>query len=141
MSNTANTTVKSRRQTMQRRAIIGALESAGGPLTPQEILERASSEHAGLGLATVYRNLNLLQAEGTVSTVHLPGEPARFEPAAGSHGHHHHFRCDHCSGVFALDQACPVEVLEGVMLPGGFRVQGHSLTFYGVCPACQPDVR
>ncbi len=134
----STTTAKSRRHTMQRRAIIGALESAGGPLTPHEILERASNEHAGLGLATVYRNLNLLQAEGTVSTVHLPGEPARFEPAGEGRGHHHHFRCDHCSGVFALDQACPVEVLEGVTLPGGFQVQGHSLTFYGMCPGCQP---
>jgi Fur family ferric uptake transcriptional regulator len=123
-----------KRQTAQRRAIIKALKEAPGPLTPQEVLERAGQLHQGLGLATVYRNLNSLAAAGDVIAVHLPNEATRYEPAG--RGHHHHFRCERCEGVFELGASCPVAVLEGVTLPGGFKVEHHELTLYGLCPQC-----
>src|SRR5690606_12853046 len=81
-------------RTSQRRAILQALEEAQGPLTPQEVLERAAAYHASLGLATVYRNLNSLAERGAVSVVHLPNESARYERAR--HEHHDHFSCDLC---------------------------------------------
>lgn len=124
------------RQTTQRRAIREVLEQAAGPLTPQEILERASRDLTSLGLATVYRNLNSLLDAGEVKAVHLPGDPARFEPARAQH--RHHFRCEGCAAVFVIDEPCPVQGLEGVTLPGGFKVAGHALTLYGTCPDCQP---
>lgn len=123
------------RQTIQRRAILQALDEAAGPLTPQEVLEQASRHHEALGLATVYRNLNALEAHGDVVAVHLPNESARYERAG--RGHHHHFRCDVCGRVSVLHATCPVAVLEGVTLPGGFEVRGHALTLYGVCPDCR----
>lgn len=128
-----------KRQTVQRRAILDALERAPGPLTPQEVLDAARETHAGLGLATVYRNLSTLEEAGDIIPVHLPGESARFE--VSGRGHHHHFRCEHCHGVFELHTTCPVAVLEGVTLPGGFAVKGHELTLYGVCPQCQTQSR
>lgn len=124
-----------KRQTAQRRAILNVLEHAPGPLTPQEVLDAARMAQAGLGLATVYRNLSTLEAAGEVIPVHLPGESARFEVAG--RGHHHHFRCEQCRAVFELNATCPVAVLEGVTLPGGFAVKHHDLTLYGLCPSCQ----
>lgn len=123
-----------KRQTAQRRAILDALTHAPGPLTPQEVLDAARTAHAGLGLATVYRNLSVLEAAGEVVPVHLPGESARFEVAG--RGHHHHFRCESCRGVFEFTTTCPVAGLEGVTLPGGFRVRHHELTLYGLCSSC-----
>jgi Fur family transcriptional regulator, ferric uptake regulator len=127
------------RRTSQRRAIIRALEDAPGPLTPQEVLARASEHHPSLGLATVYRNLNTLEAAGEVMPVHLPNESRRYE--VSNRGHHHHFRCDRCDRVFELATTCPVAVLEGVTLPGGYEVRGHALTLYGTCPDCRPPTR
>lgn len=124
-----------KRQTSQRRAIMSALETAPGPLTPQEVLELASEDQRTLGLATVYRNLGSLEEAGEVVAVHLPGDTTRYEPAG--RGHHHHFRCERCDGVFELTTSCPVAIPEGVTLPGGYRVYHHELTLYGVCPACQ----
>ncbi len=124
-----------KRQTSQRRAILQVLEHAPGPLTPQEVFELASKEQASLGLATVYRNLGNLEANGEVIAVHLPGESTRYEPAGRDH--HHHFRCECCEGIFELEAKCPVAVLEGVTLPGGFMVKDHELTLYGLCPNCQ----
>ncbi len=124
-----------KRQTAQRRAILDTLAHAPGPLTPQEVLNAARSVHAGLGLATVYRNLSTLEAAGEIIPVHLPGESARFE--VSGRGHHHHFSCETCGGVFELTSSCPVAVLEGVTLPGGFAVKHHELTLYGLCPECR----
>jgi Fur family ferric uptake transcriptional regulator len=123
------------RQTVQRRAILQALDEASGPLTPSEVLERAAHHHNALGLATVYRNLNALEAHGEVVAVHLPNESTRFELAG--RGHHHHFRCEACGRVFELHATCPVAVLQGVTLPGGFEVRDHALTLYGLCPDCR----
>lgn len=122
------------RTTAQRRAILETLETAPGPLTAREVHRKARLEHAGLGLATVYRNLNRLAEEGDVVEVHLPGETTRFEPAG--RGHHHHFRCRSCGRVFELAGGCPIPPLEGATLPGGFRVEHHDLTLYGLCSTC-----
>jgi len=123
------------RRTSQRRAILQALDEAPGPLTPHQVLERAGAIQGSLGLATVYRNLATLEEAGEIVAVHLPNETRRYEPAG--RGHHHHFRCDACEGVFELATTCPVAVLEGVTLPGGYEVRGHALTLYGLCPRCR----
>jgi Fur family transcriptional regulator, ferric uptake regulator len=123
------------RNTNQRRAILHALQNAPGPLTPQEVLERAQDDSEHLGLATVYRYLNALSEQGDIIAVHLPNDAPRYEMAG--RGHHHHFRCETCGKVFELEGSCPVAVLEGVTLPGGFKVQGHELTLYGRCSSCQ----
>ena len=103
-------------------------------MTPQEVLAAALETQAGLGLATVYRNLNALESQGDIVSVHLPNDSTRYEPAG--RGHHHHFRCDNCEQVFELNASCPVRGLEGVTLPGGFKVENHELTLYGTCPNC-----
>ena len=126
-----------KRQTAQRRAILDTLHHAPGPLTPQEVLDAARANHASLGLATVYRNLSALEEAGEVVPVHLPGESARFE--VSGRGHHHHFRCESCSGVFEFTTTCPVATLEGVTLPGGLRVRHHELTLYGLCSSCSDN--
>ena len=123
------------RNTAQRRAILQTLADAPGPLTPQEVHAVALRDHEGLGLATVYRNLNRLAEAGAVVAIHLPGNSTRFEPAG--RGHHHHFHCQGCDQVFELTTRCPVAIPEGVTLAGGYRVHHHELTLYGLCPECQ----
>jgi hypothetical protein len=48
------------RSTRQRSAIRSAIDAAGRPLSPQEVLDAAQAEVPGLSQATVYRNLKLL---------------------------------------------------------------------------------
>ena len=124
-----------KRRTIQRRAIFESLSMATGPLTPQEVLEHAQKTQPNLGLATVYRTLKLLEQEGKIVTVHIPGESARFELARSDH--HHHFCCEACETVYDLKVNCPVAHLTDNPLPGGFAVTDHALTFYGLCPTCQ----
>lgn len=126
------------RRTPQRRAILDVLEAAAGPLTAREILEHAGRAESSLGLATVYRTLSLLEEAGVVVAVHLPHDPVRYETADAKH--HHHFRCEDCDGVFEVRGACPLRPLEGSVLPGGFRVRRHEVTYYGLCGDCRDGV-
>jgi Fur family ferric uptake transcriptional regulator len=121
------------RNTRQRAAILDAISRAGRPLLPKEILQSAQRALPGLGIATVYRNLKSLLAEGQLKVVDLPAENARFEMARGRH--HHHFQCTRCQRVFDVD-ACPGD-LSG-LAPPGFAVEDHDLTLYGRCKDCAP---
>lgn len=119
------------RITRQRSAIRQAIEQAGRPLLPQELLTLAQQAIPNLNLATVYRNLNLLTEEGAVAPVHLPGQPTRFE-AAGHH--HHHFLCRSCDRVYDI-HACSSEISR--LAPRGFEVLDHEVILYGRCPGCR----
>ncbi|MGE5234347.1 MAG: Fur family transcriptional regulator [Acidobacteriota bacterium] len=119
------------RRTRQRRAIRLVLERAGRPLTAAEVRRAAGRRHRGLGIATVYRTLNALVAEGFLVTVRLPGEGWRFELAGK--GHHHHFQCRGCGQAFELD-GCPRGL--GALAPSGFQVESHEVVLYGRCASC-----
>lgn len=119
------------RNTKQRRSIRDALESAGRPLAPQEVLERARGRVPGLGIATVYRTLNLLVEEGWAATVELPDGPLRYERTGKAH--HHHFVCRECEGVFEVE-GCARGVKE--LTPYGFQLESHDLVLYGRCERC-----
>lgn len=121
------------RQTKQRDAIQRAIDEAAGPLSPDE-LHRAALEHfEGLGIATVYRELKRLTAAGELQTVVLPDGVTRYEKA--SLPHHHHFACHGCETTFDID-FCP-KIPRGTELDGGFVVESHDLTLYGLCPSCR----
>lgn len=121
------------RNTRQRTAIREAIQQAGRPLLPQEVLEAAQGGAPGLSIATVYRNLRALVDEGEIASVRLPGENPRYEPAGV--GHHHHFQCLSCQRVFEVT-ACPGDLAS--LAPPGFTVEDHDLTLYGRCSDCAP---
>ncbi len=120
------------RSTRQRAAIIRVLEEVARPLSPQELLEEARRDVTGLGIATVYRTVRALVDEGSVQTVNLPGEPARYERTGTSH--HHHFRCLQCDRVFEV-AGCPKGIRD--VVPRGFMLEAHELVLYGTCRACR----
>jgi len=124
------------RSTRQRDALTEVLLAAGRPLLPQEILDEARGSVAGMGLATVYRNLKRLLEDGVIQAVELPGEGVRYELALP--GHHHHFQCTSCRRAFDVP-GC-VSGLDR-LAPRGFSVDRHEVTLYGRCADCKSAAR
>lgn len=124
------------RQSRNREAIYQVLRSAQGPLTIPEIhgRTRKSARGAKTGIATVYRTLNLLLEKKLIREVILPSGETRYE-SSESREHHHHFQCNRCRTVYDLD-LCPVGIPQGTTIPGGFRIESHELTLFGLCPDC-----
>jgi Fur family transcriptional regulator, ferric uptake regulator len=126
------------RNTRQRNVILEVIRSARGPLPVPGILPRAAEQIPGIGIATVYRTIKMLLEQGRVSAVILPTGETRYEVHGLSH--HHHFQCTSCGQVFCMD-FCPFAGPNRARLPGGFRVESHTVTTYGKCPECAAPKR
>jgi Fur family transcriptional regulator, ferric uptake regulator len=122
------------RDTQQREAIRSVLLSAGRPLSIEEVFESAKIKVESLGIATVYRNLKALQADGWIIQVDLPGQSSRWEVAPA--GHHHHFLCRTCDKLYEI-QVCSENLLHLLhMLPEGYILEGHDILLQGQCDVC-----
>lgn len=119
------------RNTRQRDAIREVFIAAKQPLNPFEVLVAGRGALRGLGIATVYRTINALVQSGWLNAVELPGDSPRYE-RSGS-GHHHHFQCRGCSGVFEV-RGCPGDLKS--LIPAGFLLEGHEVVLYGRCGTC-----
>ena len=119
------------RTTRQKEAIKAALKDQDHPLLPDEIHRMAMKYVPTLGIATVYRSLKTMMKSGRVRCVEIPGQPPRYE--ATGKGHHHHFHCRSCKGVFDFEKC--VDGLKK-LAPPGFRVMDHEIILYGLCRKC-----
>lgn len=110
------------------------MSGSGRPLSVTELFALARSKVSGLGIATVYRSLKILEEEGKVRQVDLPGEPSRWE-LPGSH--HHHFLCRTCDKLFEIN-ACPRNIRK--LTPKGYTVEEHDILLRGQCDVCAKAV-
>lgn len=119
------------RNTRQRGAIRRAFQRAERPLSTTEVLEGARSEVAGLGIATVYRNIRTLLDEAWLRTIALPGVAPRYEIEGKPHHHYFHCRgCDRCFDVEGCVANLPLPT------PPGFTLEAHEIVLYGRCADC-----
>jgi len=121
-----------RRGTGPRRAIVEAIAGRRGAFTAQEIADELAP--SGVGRATVFRTLGVLQELGHVTRLHVGSECERYALCDGSH--HHHLVCTTCGGVFPIDSCTVDEAAAEAARKIGFAVEGHHLDVYGRCAAC-----
>ncbi|MGD9642739.1 MAG: Fur family transcriptional regulator [Elusimicrobiales bacterium] len=133
-----------RRMTPSRHAVLDALSERGEHLTAEEVFKKAARFCPNIGLATVYRTLELLTELGMVSKFDTGDDKARYEFAdpAGTKGHHHHLVCASCRKIVDYKDFIKEETQllrraeEGLSKKYGFRISGHVIQFYGLCPDC-----
>ncbi|RRJ96884.1 transcriptional repressor [Opitutaceae bacterium TAV4] len=119
--------------TRQRAALSEVLAEATGPLTAEEVWERARQRFPRIGLRTVFRNLQERVADGSLARVSFPGQPPAYEKP--SPRHHPHFSCLKCGNIFSLDCETP-DVRPHCSLPPGFEAVGCEVTLFGYCANC-----
>ena len=120
------------RVTPQRRAVVDAVASRDGSFTAIEIFDAARRSEPGLGLATIYRTLELLLATGSVRPLAGRG---RFAYVRCAPGHHHHLVCLSCGSVEETD-LCAAPPDAELRTRHGFAPAAHDVDFYGTCAAC-----
>jgi Fur family transcriptional regulator, ferric uptake regulator len=120
------------RSTRQKRAVREVFERSERPLATEEVLAEAKRLIGSIGIATVYRAIRSLVADGFVTPVELPGFAPLYERA--DKGHHHHFVCTVCQRAYEL-AGCESDIRAKV--PRGFRITGHEVTLFGICASCR----
>lgn len=133
-------THKDTRNTRQKQLILECMKQAGGAhMTAEEIYDRIRSTDARISIATVYRNLRLLEENGTVKKVVVTDDSlGYYEMSDGLSPHaHHHLVCRVCGGIYDFE----ADLLEGleklIETTKGFVIEDHRVVFYGVCAACR----
>jgi Fur family ferric uptake transcriptional regulator len=122
------------RLTEPRRALAAVIADQPGHFTAAELVAAARGRRLGVGRATVFRTLEVLEELGAVERLDLPnGEHAYVgcEPA-----HHHHVVCSRCGRTSEIDDAGLRSVVRDVAQQTGYRVDEHRLELFGLCPAC-----
>jgi Fur family ferric uptake transcriptional regulator len=119
-----------------RRAIIDLLAEQDCCLTAQEIFDQLRASGRRVGIASVYRVLDLLAAEGTVQRIELGSGTARYEPVSPD-GHHHHLVCDSCGKVEPFEDRSLERALDRVEQSSGYEVSLHDVVLHGACGDCR----
>jgi Fur family ferric uptake transcriptional regulator len=128
------------RLTPQRQAVMEILLSnIGEHLNAEEIFKAAREKYPELGLATVYRTLELLVDIGVVNKIQFNEDCSRYEynPADGDKHSHHHLICLQCGGITEFDEDLLDELEKKIARQNNFAVTDHCLRFYGYCAKCR----
>jgi Fur family ferric uptake transcriptional regulator len=118
------------KRTEQRKAILEALRGSATPQTAQELHERLPE----VGLATVYRNLQRLAAEGEAESVLRESGERAFLICIN--GHHHHLTCRNCGRVEVLNDCRFGDWAREVGAAHGFQDVDHRAELVGICGDC-----
>lgn len=123
------------KSTPQRNAVFEVLrENAGKPVDVEEIFKLAREKAPGIGIATIYRTLELFRELGVALDVHLHDDSRHYEVNTGQH--HHYMVCVSCGSASMLE-ACTIDKLEELIRDeSDFLVTSHCLGLWGYCPSC-----
>lgn len=124
------------RITDARQTVMEILVESTTALTAQEIYDRAREQGHAVGIASVYRTLEMLTELDLVQQIHQPQGCQAYGPALS--GHKHFVICTDCGRLFSFAGHEALEDLfKEVEKKSGYRVQEHWLQLFGLCEACQ----
>lgn len=128
--------------TTQRVAILQVLSNRPGEhLTAEEIYDCVKEMFPDIGLATVYRTIQVLSELKLIDKLNLNDGYTRYEIGSESvestSHHHHHLICLECGQVFTFQDDL-LETLEAkIEQTMGFTVVNHEVKLYGTCRECR----
>lgn len=122
--------------TRQRLEIAKVLLASARHLSVEELTEELRRRGQPVGLATVYRTIELLVRSGLVVVRDFEEGFKRFEPARDI-PHHEHLLCTVCGAVTEFRDERLERTTTLLAEAHGYLRQRHRLVIYGVCAACR----
>lgn len=119
------------RVTATRKAVLDTMATVPGPFT----IEDLCAALPGVGRATVFRTVKLLQEHDVLCRVVLEDGGVRYQLSTG--GHHHHLVCSQCGSVQEFADSRLDALIRKNARESQFELDGHSLELYGRCNRCQ----
>ncbi|GMQ56807.1 Fur family transcriptional regulator [Vallitalea sediminicola] len=128
--------------TTQRRTVLDVLQNnEGDHLTAEEIYEIVRKKCPEIGLATVYRTIQLLHELKLIDKLNLDDGFIRYEIGKfnddNHHHHHHHLICERCGKVIEVEDDLMESIEIGFESKYNFTVTNHKVKFYGICRNCK----
>jgi len=125
------------RASVPREEVIAAVAELGCSVTAREISDLLRERGSGVGLASIYRALDLLDRLGLVQRFDVGEGSARYEPALPGGDHHHHLVCDSCGTVEPFEDDALETAIHRLSGRTEFTIAAHDVTLHGECPSCR----
>ncbi len=125
------------RYTRGRRAVVGTLAGADGPLSASEVQAAIGT----LPLSSIYRSISVLEEAGVLAPHHSSKRLTRYELAEWLRGHHHHLVCLDCGSVEDIQvggshEAQVERIVAEISAATTFTPVNHALEIEGRCAQC-----
>ncbi|HET9647342.1 MAG TPA: Fur family transcriptional regulator [Microlunatus sp.] len=134
MADQNGTTAPVQRRTRQRAAVDEILHDLSEFRTAQQIHDELRHKGEGIGLTTVYRNLQLMADAGELDVIRTADGEAAYRRC--STGHHHHLVCRSCGRTVEVTGPAVERWAAAVAERNGFRDVSHELEIFGTCGDC-----
>ncbi|HAV21490.1 MAG TPA: transcriptional repressor [Firmicutes bacterium] len=134
---------KDYRFTPQREAILRVImECRDTHMNVDEIYRKAKEAYPEIGIATVYRALEIFEALGIVKKLMFSDDRALYEFDPGYEEHpHHHIICLKCGKILEFNEDLLEDIETVIQRDTGFAIVDHSLILYGYCSECLKEVK
>ncbi|ADH99705.1 ferric iron uptake transcriptional regulator [Salisediminibacterium selenitireducens] len=125
--------------TPQREATVRVLlENEDDHLSAEDVYMLVKEKYPEIGLATVYRTLELLTELKIVDKINFGDGVSRYDlRQEGANHFHHHLVCIECGAVDEIQEDLLDDVEKVVESRWNFQIKDHRLTFHGICYRCQ----
>ena len=120
-----------------RSRVVEALAHQACCATAQEIADELRADDARVGIASVYRALELLDRLGLVHRLDVGDGTARYEAAHPGGEHHHHVVCDRCGRVAQFADDGLEQAIAALSQRLEFAIDQHDVVLRGTCPSCR----
>lgn len=130
------------RNTKQRNLLLECFNNnKDRHLTVEEIYDIAKSIDSNIGIATVYRNVKLLEEQGVIKKIELPDFLLAYEMCAYKSEHsHHHLICRKCGKIVDFEEDLLEAIEKKIKDTKDFTITDHKVIFYGYCKMCADEV-
>ncbi|MBW4502664.1 MAG: transcriptional repressor [Scytonema hyalinum WJT4-NPBG1] len=120
--------------TRHQQSILRLLEKLNFPISAQNLYVQLRLSNQRVGLATIYRALEVLKLRGFVQSHTTVNGESLY---ASVQQHQHYVTCLHCGKSIPVD-SCPVCELEAELKQSlSFKIYYHTLEFFGLCELCE----
>jgi len=116
--------------TIQRTSILKSIDQAGH-INIDEIYEDVKEQYPTLSLATIYKNIILMQQNSVIVEVPMNGEKSKYELKKDDHIH---LICQQCGSI--QDREITQSTQKTLVIEN-FKLNNSQINLYGVCQNCQ----
>ncbi|RQD78537.1 MAG: transcriptional repressor [Halanaerobium sp. MSAO_Bac5] len=123
--------------TRQRELIVETIvENENWHFNAEELFEAVKEKDSEIGMATIYRTLELLEKLDLIHTLDFNEESRVYELYIEDQ-HHHHLICKRCGKLVEFSDQGIEDFEKELEAKYDFCIDEHKLKFFGYCRECR----
>jgi Fur family ferric uptake transcriptional regulator len=124
-----------------RDAVVTTFLESKDHVDLQALYMRAKRRQPGVGFATVYRTMKLLEEAGIAHARRFGNTKETLYEVAVGRAHHDHLICEQCGEIVEFVDEEVEELQDRIAARHGFSLSGHRHELYGLCARCREPRR